>query len=138
MDVSVLKCLNLAESSGVDADKLGFTSKNEGNSVCSNSESRKPWVTVAKMDIGVCSTLALEFNKVHSRWVPKHLTDQLKQNISQSAKNTCNDSMKEAYVACDETWVHYISLQANTKPFSGNTQAQPSAEKLTRTVFWDF
>ena len=94
----------------------------------------------------------LGFYKVCARWVPKQLImlhkqthlDICQQNLDRYDKE--GDTFLDRIITGDETWVHHYEPQCKWQimewkhlqsPIRKNFNSQPSARKLTLTVFWD-
>lgn len=94
----------------------------------------------------------LKYHKVSSRWVPRQLTDDLKQNrvlISQAHlsrfKKEKNDFLYNI-ITCDETWLHHFEPESKKQSMEWRHTSSPrpkkfkrysSAGKVLSTFFWD-
>ena len=93
----------------------------------------------------------LQFHKVSARWVPRQLTAELKERVYACQEHlkrfeADGDGFLGRTVTGDETWVHYHepeTKKANkewrhtSSPKSKKFRTQPSAGKVTMTLFWD-
>ena len=118
------------------------------------------WIMVsevaAHLDISYGSTYAilhddLGYRKVCARWVPKELTVVHKRQrvevVTQFARRYEEDpSFLERIVTGDETWVHHYDPESKRQsmewrhssfPTQKKFKRQPSAKKVTLTLFWD-
>jgi len=94
----------------------------------------------------------LQFHKVSARWVPRQLTAELKERCVDACQELLKrfegegDGFVERIVTGDETWVHYHQLETKkaskkwrhtSSPNPKKFRTQPSAGKVTLTLFWD-
>ncbi|XP_067653277.1 histone-lysine N-methyltransferase SETMAR-like [Haliotis asinina] len=91
-------------------------------------------------------------SKVCARWVPRMLTDEMKQTrvtISNSMLTRYNKNPADFYfrlVSCDETWIHHYDPESKqesmewkhvTSPRNKKFKGSRSMQKVMATVSWD-
>lgn len=110
----------------------------------------------AQLDVSVGSadTLVhqLEYSKVCSRWVPRRLTDDHKDQRRTICAELLaryeadGDNFLSNIVTGDETWIHHFEAETKRQsmewhhtnsPSKKKFKAVPSAGKVMATVFWD-
>ena len=94
----------------------------------------------------------LGYTKVCARWVPRQLTDQLKQSrldICKQMMQRCEsegDEFMNSIVTGDESWAHHYEPETKRQsmqwrhlgsPSPKKFKCVPSAGKVMVTVFWD-
>ena len=94
----------------------------------------------------------LIFRKLFSKWVPRVLTvDQKQQRIDDSERclemfSRNKKDFLRRYVTIDETWIHYYTLESKrqSSEWTGSGESRPkraktqqSAGKVMASVFWD-
>jgi len=93
----------------------------------------------------------LQFHKVSARWVPRQLTAELKERVDACQEllkrfEAEGDDFLERTVRGDETWILYHQPQTKkaskewrhtSSPKMKKFRTQPSAGKVTLTIFWD-
>lgn len=94
----------------------------------------------------------LGYRKVCARWVPRQLTDPMKQRRADACQalmqqyNREKDDFLNSVVTGDETWVHHyepeskrasMEFRRKGSPSPRKFKTFPSAGKLMLTVFWD-
>jgi len=91
----------------------------------------------------------LGFRKISARWVPRLLTDQMKQNRLEVSQRLLERFQVdgENFVTCDETWVHHYTVESKQASMEWKKKGEVapvkakihrSADKVVTTVFWDF
>ena len=94
----------------------------------------------------------LQFHEVSARWVPRHLTTELKERLVDGCQELlkCFEAEGDGFlgrtVTGDETWVHYHQPETkkaskkwhhSSSPKLKKFRKQPSAGKVMLTLFWD-
>jgi histone-lysine N-methyltransferase SETMAR len=93
----------------------------------------------------------LQFHKLSARWVPRQLTAELKERCVDAYQELLKcfeaegDGLLGRIVTGDETWVHYHQQETKkvskewhhtSPPKLKKFRSQPSAGKVTLTLFW--
>ncbi|KAL4121904.1 hypothetical protein QTP88_014324 [Uroleucon formosanum] len=94
----------------------------------------------------------LEYRKICARWVPKMLTEEMKQNRVEICRQLLlrfdreRENFLNIIVTGDESWVHHydpenkrqsMEFHHKTSPAPKKFKIQASAGKVMLTVFWD-
>ena len=94
----------------------------------------------------------LHMSKVCARWVPKMLSDDMKQSrvtisgAMLTRYNTNPDDFHFRVVTCDETWLYHYDPESKqesmewkhaTSPKTKKFKATRSTKKVMSTIFWD-
>ncbi|CAI6357430.1 unnamed protein product [Macrosiphum euphorbiae] len=94
----------------------------------------------------------LEYRKICARWVPKMLTEEMKQNRVEICRQLLlrfdreRENFLNIIVTGDESWVHHydpenkrqsMEFRHKTSPAPKKFKVQASAGKVMLTVFWD-
>jgi hypothetical protein len=94
----------------------------------------------------------LQFHRLSARWVPRQLTAELKERRVDACQELLKrfeaegDGFLGRIVTGDETWVHYHHPETKkaskewrhtSSPKPKKFLSQPSARKVTLTLFWD-
>ncbi|GFV45499.1 putative DD34D transposase [Trichonephila clavipes] len=106
---------------------------------------------ISKERVGHIVNEYLDMRKLCSKWVPRELTiDPKQQRIDDSKQclelfNRNKSEFLRRYVTMDETWPHHFTPESNRESAEWNTRDEPtpkcgktqkSAGKVMASVFW--
>ena len=107
---------------------------------------------ISKERVGHIVHEYLDMRKLCSKWVPRELTiDQKQQRIDDSKEclelfNRNKSEFLRRYMTMDETWLHHFTPESNRQsaewtardePTPKRRKTQKSAGKVLASVFWD-
>ncbi|GFX46077.1 putative mariner transposase [Trichonephila clavipes] len=107
---------------------------------------------ISKERVGHIVNEYLDMQKLCSKWVPRELTiDQKQQRIDDSKQclelfNRNKSEFLHRYVTMDETWLHHFTPESNRQSAEWTARDEPtpkcrkkqkSAGKVMASVFWD-